>query len=86
MAFFILRRTHYPSYELGQTFFSSFGYASTIKTGGRRIVLPDELPFVVRPSRRISKESLSRRIIWHNASCTLTILETHNPDELQMFP
>ena len=87
MAFLILRRTHYPSYELGQTFFSSFGYASTIKTGGRRIVLPDELPFVVRPSRRISKESSSRRIIWHNASSsTLTILETHNPDELQMFP
>ena len=34
-----------------------------IKTGTRRIMRPDKLPFVVRSSRRISKESSSRRII-----------------------
>ena len=28
-----------------------------------RIIYPDELPFVVRPSRRISKESSSKRIM-----------------------
>ena len=33
---------------------------SSIKTGTRRIMRPDELPFVVRRSRRISKESSSR--------------------------
>ena len=50
--------------ELGQIFCSSSGlYVSSIKTGTRRIMLPDELPFVVRRSRRISKESSSRRIM-----------------------
>ena len=43
---------------------------------------PDELPFVVRRSRRISKESSSRRIM---RLVSVFILETHNLDELQMF-
>ena len=36
---------------------------------------PDELPFVVRRSRRISKESSSRRIM---RLVPVFILETHN--------
>ena len=34
-----------------------------MKTGARRFMRPDELPFVVRRSRHISKESSSRRIM-----------------------
>ena len=44
---------------------------------------PDELPFVVRRSRRTSKESSSRRIM---RLVLVFILETHNQTiELQMF-
>ena len=44
---------------------------------------PDELPFVVRCSRRISKESSSRRTMRLEP---VFMLETHNhADELQMF-
>ena len=62
--------------ELGQTFCSSSGLCvSSIKTGTRRIMRPDELPFVVRRSRRISKESSSRGIM---RLVPVFILETHN--------
>ena len=44
---------------------------------------PDELPFVVRCSRRISKESSSRRTMRLEP---VFMLETQNhADELQMF-
>ena len=43
---------------------------------------PDELPFVVRPLRRISKESSSRRIM---RLLPISVLEMHNHMELQMF-
>ena len=44
---------------------------------------PYELPFVVRCSRRISKESSSRRTMRIEP---VFMLETHNhADELQMF-
>ena len=75
MAAFILR-THYPFGQLGQTFCSSSGLCvSNIKTGTRRIMRPGELPFVARRSRRISKESSSRRIM---RLVPVFILETHN--------
>ena len=63
--------------ELGQTFCCSSGLCiSSIKTGTRRtVMLPDELSFVVRRSRRISKESSSRRIM---RLVPVFILETHN--------
>ena len=62
--------------ELRQIFCSSSGLCvSSIKTGTRRIMRPDELPFVVRRSRRISKESSSRRIM---RLVPVFIRETHN--------
>ena len=44
---------------------------------------PDELPFVVRPSRRISKESSSRRIM---RLVPVFILETHNQTNFIALP
>ena len=49
---------------------------SSIKTGTRCILRPDELPLVVRRSRRISKDSSSRRI--KRLVPPVFILETHN--------
>ena len=43
----------------------------------------DELPFVVRPSRRISKESSSRRIM---RLVPVFILETHNQTNYKSLP
>ena len=54
MAIFIVK-THYPSEKLEKIFCCSSGLCvSSINTGTRRIMRPDELPFVVRRSRRIS--------------------------------
>ena len=65
-------------------FCSSSGLCvSSIKTSTRRIRCPDELPFVVRPSRRISKESSSRRIM---RLVPVFILETHNQTNLKSLP
>ena len=48
---------------MGKHFCCSSGLCvSSIKTGTRCIMRSDELPFVVRRSRRISKERSSRRI------------------------
>ena len=44
---------------------------------------PDELPFVVRPSRRTSKESSSRRIM---RLVPVFILETHNQTNFKSLP
>ena len=44
---------------------------------------PDELPFVVRRSRRISKESSSRRIM---RLVPVFILETHNQTNYKCLP
>ena len=55
--------------ELGQIFCSSSGL--------------DELPFVVRRSRRISKESSSRRIM---RLVPVFILETHNQTNYKCLP
>ena len=52
-------------------------------TGTRRIMRPDELPFVVRRSRRISKESSSRRIM---RLVPVFILETHNQTNYKCLP
>ena len=46
-------------------------------------MLPDELPFVVRRSRRISKESSSRRIM---CLVPVFILETHNQTNYYVCP
>ena len=73
----------YTKDELRQTFCSSSGYVSNTKTGIRRIMLPDELPFVVRRSRRISKESSSRRIM---RLVPVFILETHNQTNYKCLP
>ena len=51
--------------------------------GIRRITRPDELPFVVRRSRRISKESSSRRIV---RLVPVFILETHNQTNNKCLP
>ena len=58
---FFIPRTHYPSGRTWANLCSLSGYlcVSSIKTGTRRIMRPNELPFVVRRSRRISKESSS---------------------------
>ena len=40
--------THYPSGRTWANIRSSFGYASVIKTGTRRIIRLDELSFVMR--------------------------------------
>ena len=62
--------------ELGQTFCGTSGLCvSSIKTGTRRIMRPDKLPFVVRRSRCISKESSSRCIM---CLVPVFILERHN--------
>ena len=44
---------------------------------------PDELPFVVRRSRRTSKESSSRRIM---RLVPVFILETHNQTNYKCLP
>ena len=44
---------------------------------------PDELPFVVRRSRRISKESSSRRIM---RLVLVFILEMHNQADYKCLP
>ena len=72
--------------ELGQTFCCSSGLCgSTIKTGTRRIMRPDELPFVaiVRRSRRISKESSSRHIM---RLVPVFVLETQNQTNYKCLP
>ena len=61
-------------FELGQTFYSSSGYASLVKRRAPAM-RPDEIPFEVHRARRISKESLSRRIM---RLLPIFILETHN--------
>ena len=83
MAFFILR-THYPS---GRTWANILLFVClcvySIKTGIRRIMRPDELRFVVRRSRRISKESSSRRIM---RLVPVFILETRNQTNYKCLP
>ena len=44
---------------------------------------PDELPFVVRRSRRISKETSSRRVM---RLVPVFILETHNQTNYKCLP
>ena len=56
---------------------------SSIKTGTRCIMRPDELPFVVRRPRRISKETSSRRIM---RLVPVFILETHNQMNHKCLP
>ena len=55
---------------------------SGIMTGTRRIMRPDELPFVVHRSRRISNESSSRRA---KRLVPVFILETHIQTNYKMF-
>ena len=83
MAVFILR-TRYPSGRTWANIFTSSGLCvSSIKTGTRRIMRPDELPFVARRSRRISKESSSRRIM---RLVPVFILETYNQTSYKCLP
>ena len=49
----------------------------------RRIMRPDELSFVVRRSRRTTKDSSSRRIIHH---VPVFILKTHNQTNYRCLP
>ena len=83
MAFFILT-THYPS---GRTWANILLFVwlcvYSIKTGIWRIMRPDELRFVVRRSRRISKESSSRRIM---RLMPVFILKTHNQMNYKCLP
>ena len=70
--------------ELGQWFGSSSGLCvSSIKTSTRRIMRPDELPFVVRCSRRSPRETSSRRIM---RLVPVFILETHNQTSYKCLP
>ena len=55
----------------------------TMNVGLVVIMRPDELPFVVRCSRRISKESSSRRTMRIEP---VFILETHNQTNYKCFP
>ena len=68
--------------ELGQTFCSLSDYASLVKRRAPAM-RPDEIPFEVRRSRRISKESLSRRIM---RLVPIFILETHNQTNYKCLP
>ena len=82
MAIFIFK-THYPSGQTWANICSSpWLRVSSIKTGTRRTMHLDELYLVVRRSKRISKDSSSRRII---RLLIVFLLETHNQDELQML-
>ena len=76
--------THYPS---GRTWANILQFVwlcvSTINTGTRRIMRPEKLPFVVRRSRRISKESSSRHIM---RLVPIFILETHNQTNYYVCP
>ena len=70
--------------EVGQWFGSSSGLCvSGIKTSTRRIMRPDELPFVVRRSRRSPRETSSRRIM---RVVPVFILETHNQTSYKCLP
>ena len=55
----------------------------TMNVGLVVIMRPDELPFVVRCSRRISKESSSRRTMRIEP---VFILETHKQTNYKCFP
>ena len=74
LAVFILR-THDPSERTWANI--------SIKTDTRRIMRPNELPFEVRRSRRISKEGSSRRIM---RLVPVFILETHNQTNYKCLP
>ena len=80
---FILR-THYPSWRTWANIllFVCLCVSST-KTGTRRIMSPDELPFLKRRSRRISKESSPRRIM---PLVPVFIPETHNQTNYECLP
>ena len=52
------------------------------ENGFKRIVRLDELSFEIRVERHTTKGSPSGRIM---RLVPVFILETHNPDELQMF-
>ena len=56
---------------------------SSIKTGARRIMRLDELPLVVRRSRRISKDSSSGCI---PRLVSVFILDTQNQTNYKCFP
>ena len=56
---------------------------SSIKTGTRRIMRLDELPFVVRLERRTTEDSSSRRIM---RLVPVFILETHNASNNKCLP
>ena len=56
---------------------------SSTKTGTRRIMRPDELLFVVCRSRRIAKESSSKRTI---RLVPVFMLETHNQTNYKCLP
>ena len=83
LAVFILG-TNYPP---GRTWANILQFVqlcfSSIKTGTRLIMHPDKLPFVVCRSRRISKESSSRRIM---LLMPVFILETHNQTNYKCLP
>ena len=72
----IIVRKHYPC---GRTWANILQFVwlwvSSITTGTRRIMRSDELPFVVRCSRRISEECSYRRAI-----------ETHNQTNYKCLP
>ena len=83
MAVFILR-THYP---FGRTWANILSFVwlcvYSIKTGIKRIMRPDELPFVALRLRRISKESSSRRIMRLVPGFKL---KTHNQTNYKCLP
>ena len=83
LAVFILR-THYPS---GRTPANILKFVwlcvSSIKTGIRRTIRPDELPFIVRRSRRITNDSSSRRIM---RLVPVFMLVTHNQMNFKCLP
>ena len=83
MAVFILR-THYPS---GRTWANILQFVwlcvYSIKTGIKRIMRPDELPFVALRLRRIWKEGSSRRIM---RLVPVFKLKTHNQTNYKCLP
>ena len=95
LAVFILR-THYPSGRTPANILKLVWLCvSSIKTDIRRTIRPDELPFIVRRSRRITNDSSSRRImrlvpvfmlVTHNQmnfKCLPKFVQTNNPTVVQ---
>ncbi len=73
---------HFPSLLFHKILLLVWFCVSSIKTDTRRVTRLDELPFVIRLSRCISKSISSRRI---TRLVSVFLLETYNQTNNKMF-